>query len=152
MRSYTSKSDLFKGQHFEQDIIILCVRGYLRYKLSYGHLVEMVAERGGLQIAHMTILRWVQRYAPECDKRWSRFAASAGTFWRVDETYMHIRGRWAYLYRAMYASGKTVDFRLSTCRNVASVKAFFRKALRSQRQSTKTIMQDGYAASQRATL
>jgi len=149
MRSHTSKSDLFKGRHFEQEIIILCVRWYLRYKLSYRDLVEMMAERG-LPIAHTTILRWVQRYTPEFDKRWSRFATSAGSSWRVDETYVRIRGRWAYLYRAVDASGKTVDFRLSPRRNVASVKAFFRKALRSQRQSPETITLDGYAASHRA--
>lgn len=145
MRSHTSKSDLFKGRHFEQEIIILCVRGYLCYKLSYPDLIEMMAERG-LPIAHTTILRWVQRYAREFDKRWSRFATSAGTSWRVDETYVRIRGRWAYLYRAVDASGKTVGFRLSPRRNVASVKAFFRKALRSQRQSPETITLDIYAA------
>ena len=72
MRSHASTSDLFKGRHFEQEIIILCVRWYLRYKLSYRDLVEMMAERG-LPIAHTTILRWVQRYAPEFDKRWSRW-------------------------------------------------------------------------------
>ena len=146
MRSHTSKSDLFKGRHFEQDIIILYVRWYLRYKLSYRDLVEMMAERG-LPIAHTTIRRWVQRYAPEFDKRWSRFATSAGSSWRVDETYVRIRGRWAYLYRAVDASGKTVDFQLSPRRNVASVKAFFRKALRSQRRSPETLTLDGYAAS-----
>lgn len=148
MRDRPSKSDLFNGRHFEQEIIILCVRWYLRYKLSYRDLVEMMAERG-LPIAHTTILRWVQRYAPDFDKRWSRFAVSAGTSWRVDETYVRIRGRWAYLYRAVDASGKTVDFRLSPRRNVASVKAFFRKALRSKRQSPETITLDGYAASHR---
>ena len=125
MRSHPSKSDLFKGRHFEQEIIILCVRWYLRYKLSYRDLVEMIAERG-LSVSHTTILRWVQRYVPEFDKRWSRFAAPTGTSWRVDETDVRIRGRWAYLYRAVDASGKTVDFRLSPRRNVASAKAFFR--------------------------
>ncbi|MFC3461448.1 IS6 family transposase [Massilia haematophila] len=149
MRNRPSQSDLFKGRHFEQEIIILCVRWYLRYKLSYRDLVEMMAERG-LPIAHTTILRWVQRYAPEFDKRWSRFSAPAGTSWRVDETYVRIRGRWAYLYRAVDAAGKTVDFRLSPRRNVASVKAFFLKAVRSQGRSPETITLDGYTASHRA--
>lgn len=149
MRNPPSKTDLFKGRHFEQEIIILCVRWYLRYKLSYRDLVEMMAERG-LSIAHTTILRWVQRYAPEFDKRWSRFSSQAGTSWRVDETYVRIRGRWAYLYRAVDASGKTIDFRLSPRRNVASAKAFFRKAARSQGRSPETITLDGYAASHRA--
>jgi transposase-like protein len=149
MRNRPSKIDLFKGRHFEQEIIVLCVRWYLRYKLSYRDLVEMMAERG-LSIAHTTILRWVQRYAPEFDKRWSRFSVSAGTSWRVDETYVRIRDRWAYLYRAVDASGQTVDFRLSPRRNVASAKAFFRKAVRSQGRSPETVTLDGYAASHRA--
>ena len=78
MHSHPSKSDLFKGRHFKQEIIILCMRWYLRYKLSYRELVEMLAERG-LSISHTTIPRWVQRYVPEFDKRWCRFAAPAGT-------------------------------------------------------------------------
>ena len=149
MRNRPAKSDLFKGRHFEQEIIILCVHWYLRYKLSYRDLVEMMAERG-LSIAHTTILRWVQRYVPEFDKRWGRFSTSTGTSWRVDETYVRIRGKWAYLYRAVDAAGKTVDFRLSPRRNVASAKAFFRKAIRSHGQSPETITLDGYAASHRA--
>ena len=149
MRNCPSKTDLFKGRHFEQEIIILCVRWYLRYKLSYRDLVEMMAERG-LSVAHTTILRWVRRYTPEFDKRWRRFSAQAGTSWRVDETHVRIRGQWAYLYRAVDSSGKTVDFRLSPRRNVASAKAFFRKAVRSQGRSPETITLDGYAASHRA--
>lgn len=149
MRSHPSKSDLFKGRHFEQEIIVLCVRWYLRYKLSYLDLAEMMAERG-LSVSHTTILRWVQRYAPEFDKCWSRFAAPTGTSWRVDETYVRIRGRWVYLYRAVDASGKTVDFRLSPQRNMAAAKAFFPQAVRSQRRSPETITLDGYAASHRA--
>jgi hypothetical protein len=72
MSNRPSKIDLFKGRHFEQEIIVLCVRWYLRYKLSCRDLVEMMAERG-LPIAHTTILRWVRRYVPEFDKHWSRF-------------------------------------------------------------------------------
>jgi putative transposase len=67
------------------------------------------------------------RYTPEFDKRWSRFSAQTGTSWRVDETYVRIRGQWAYLYRPVDSAGKTVDFRLSPRRNVASAKAFFAK-------------------------
>lgn len=149
MRNRPSKSDLFKGRHFEQEIIVLCVRCYLRYKLSYRDLVEMMAE-WGLSVAHTTILRCVQRYAPEFDKRWSRFSAQAGKSWRADETYVRIRGQWAYLYRAVDASGKTVDFRLSPRRNVTSAKPFFRKAVGSQGSPSDTITLDGYAASHRA--
>ena len=73
----------------------LCVRWYLRYKLSLRDLVEMMAERD-LSLPHTTILRWVRRYMPEFVKRWNRFATSTGRSWRVDETYLKIRGRWAY--------------------------------------------------------
>jgi transposase-like protein len=81
---------LFAGRHFDREVIILCVRWYLRYKLSFRDLVEMMAERG-LTLAHTTILRWVQRYAPEFLKRWNRFGRAAGRSWRVDETYIKVR-------------------------------------------------------------
>ena len=75
---------LFEGRHFDREVIILCVRWYLRFKLSLRDLVEMMAERGLL--AHTTIMRWVWRYAPEFEKRWKRFAQAVGRSWRVDET------------------------------------------------------------------
>jgi hypothetical protein len=85
-----SVDELFKGRHFDREIIVLCVRWYLRYKFSFRDLVEMMAERG-LSLAHTTIMRWIQRYVPEFEKRWSRFARLAGRSWRVDETYVKIK-------------------------------------------------------------
>ena len=76
-----------------KEVIVLCVRWYLRFKLSYRDLVEMMAERG-LALAHTTIMRWVHHYAPEFERRWNRFARPAGSSWRVDETYVKIRGKW----------------------------------------------------------
>src|SRR4051812_50145477 len=73
--------ELFEGRHFDREVIILCVRWYLRFRLSLRDLVEMMAERG-LSVAHTTILRWVQRYAPEFEKRWRRFARPVGRSWR----------------------------------------------------------------------
>jgi transposase-like protein len=140
---------LFKGRHFDREVIIVCVRWYLRFKLSLRDLVEMMAERG-LSIAHTTIMRWVQRYAPAFEKRWQRFARAVGRSWRVDETYVKIRGEWCYLYRAVDRAGRTVDFRLSTRRDVAAAKAFFRKAVKGQHRAPQTITLDGYAASHRA--
>ena len=125
--------DLFKGRHFDREIIVLCVRWYLRYKLSFRDLVEMMAERG-LSLAHTTIMRWIQRYAPEFEKRWNRFARPVGQSWRVDETYVKIKGRWTYLYRAVDKEGKG-SRRCSASRgkrDVAAAKVFFRRAFRGQ--------------------
>ena len=144
-----SIDELFKGRHFDREIIILCVRWYLRFKLSFRDLVEMMAERG-IGLAHTTIMRWIQRYVPEFDKCWNRFACKAGRSWRVDETYVKIKGRWSYLYRAVDSDGKTVDFLLRAKRDVAAAKAFFRQAFKSQGRLPRAITLDGYRASHRA--
>ena len=140
---------MFDGRHFDREIIVLCVRWYLRYKLSLRDLVEIMAERG-LSLAHTTIMRWVKRFTPEFVRRWNRFAIPAGRSWRVDETYVKIRGKWVYLYRAVDSTGQTVDFRLSGKRDVGATKAFFRKAMKTQGSAPRTITLDGYAASHRA--
>ena len=141
--------NLFKGRQFDRDIIILCVRWYLRFKLSFRDLVEMMAERG-ISLAHTTIMRWIARYVPEFEKRWNRFARRVGTSWRVDETYVKIKGKWTYLYRAVDKQGKTVDFLLRAKRDVAAAKAFFRRAFKSQGRLPQKITLDGYQASHRA--
>ena len=140
--------DLFKGRHFDQEIVVWCVRWYLSYKLSYRDLVAMMGERG-IGLAHTTILRWVQHYTPEFEKRWSRYARSVGGSWRCDETYIKVKGEWVYLYRAVDKAGKTVDFYLSRKRDVNAAKAFLRKAMKQQRLPTKITL-DAYAASHRA--
>jgi transposase-like protein len=81
----------------------------------------MMAERG-IVLAHTTSLRWVQRYVPGFEKRWSRFAVPVGDSWRVDETYLKIKGQWVYLYRAVDKAGCTVDFLLSKRRDIDAAK------------------------------
>jgi transposase-like protein len=141
-------SNLFKGRHFDQEIIVLCVRWYLRFKLSSRDLVQMMAERG-VALTHTTILRWVHRYVPEFEKRWNKYSRLVGRSWRCDETYIKVKGRWMYLYRAVDRQGWTVDFLLSERRNVAASKRFFSKAMK-KHGTPRVITLDAYAASHRA--
>jgi transposase-like protein len=91
MPRFVPVEELFKGRHFDREIVVLCVRWYLSFKLSYRDLVAMMSERG-VGIAHTTILRWVQHYTPDFEKRWRRFARTVGGYWRMDETYIKVRG------------------------------------------------------------
>jgi transposase-like protein len=138
----------FHGRHFDRAIIILCVRWYITYKLSYRDLVEMMAERG-VDLSHTTILRWVQYYVPEFEKRWNSYARPVGTSWRVDETYIKVRGRWTYLYRAVDKHGLTVDFLLSKRRDIAAAKRFFTRAVQ-RHGAPQRVTLDGYPATHAA--
>ena len=134
----------FKWRHFEGEIILWAVRWYCRYGISYRDLDQMMGERG-VPVDHSTIYRWVQKYAPEIEKRlrwqWRR---PRSTSWRVDETYVKVRGKWVYLYRVLDKHGNTIDFYLSPTRNAKAAKCFLGKALnglrigRSRRSSTRT--------------
>jgi len=134
---------LFRGRHFPDDIIILAVRWYLRYSLSYRDLEELLAERG-VAVDHKTLWRWIDRYAPELDQRLRRHLRPTGASWRVDETYIRVAGEWTYLYRAVDSQGATVDFYLSPTRDVAAAKFFLRKAVAdSGRMVPQEIVIDG---------
>ena len=126
--------NLFKWRHFQADIILLCVRWYLRYALSYRDLEEMRVERG-LSVDHTTIYRWVQRYAPELEKRCRSHLKVCNDSWKVDETYIKIKKVWFYLYRAVDSEGNTIEFLLSPMRDAEAAKRFFLKALRSTTDS-----------------
>jgi transposase, IS6 family len=120
----------FKGRHFEGEIVLWAVRWYCRYGVSYRDLEQMMGERG-VSVDHSTIYRWVQKYAPEIEKRlrW-QWRQPSSTSWRVDETYVKVRGKWTYLYRAVDKFGDTIDFYLSPTRNTAAAKRFLGKALK----------------------
>ena len=109
----------FKGRHFGGEIVLWAVRWYCRYPISYRDLEAMMTERG-VAVDHSTIYRWVQRFAPEMEKRlrwqWRRPRSRS---WRIDETYVKVRGQWAYLYRALDKFGDTLDFYLSSTRNTS---------------------------------
>ena len=141
-------SPLFRGRHFDRAVITLCVRWYITYKLSYRDLAEMMAERG-VDLSHTIILRWVQHYVPEFAKQWGHYARPVGTSWRVDETYVRVRGRWAYLYRAVDRQGLTVDFLPSEHRDIAAAKRFFTRAVE-QHGAPETITLGGHPATHSA--
>lgn len=119
----------FKWRHFLPDVILLNVRWYSRYSLSYRDLEEMMLERG-IKVDHTTIYRWVQAYAPELDKRIRPHLSSTNDSWKVDETYIKVKGTWKYLYRAIDSQGNTLDFMLSAKRDALSAKRFFKKVLK----------------------
>ena len=118
---------MFKGRHFEQSVILLCVRWYLSYGLSLRDLKEMMAERG-ISVDHSTIHRWVVHFAPLLADRFNRRKRAVTGKWHADETYIKVRGRWTYLYRAIDSNGDTVEFRLSEHRDLTAANRFFRKA------------------------
>jgi len=137
---------LFRGRHFEGVIIILCVRWYLRYSLSYRDLKEMMAERG-LVMDHVTIWRWVQRYAPILNLRLGRELRRTNRSWRVDQTYVRVAGTWVYLYRAVDSAGDTIDFLLSPNRDLVAAKQFLQLALhRTGEVRPRVINVDGHPA------
>ena len=120
----------FKWRHYQGDIILGCVRWYCKYGISYRDLEEMMLERG-VEVDHTTIYRWVQHYAPEIEKRLRWYwKPTMGYSWRVDETYVKVKGKWTYLYRAIDKKGDTIDFYLSSTRNIKAAKRFLGKALK----------------------
>jgi len=129
----------FKWRHFQSDIILLCVRWYLRYSLSYRDLEEIMLERG-LHIDHSTIYRWVQHYAPELDRRCRPHVKGTTDSWRVDETYIKVKKEWVYLYRAVDSRGNTLEFFLSPTRDAGAAKRFFLKMLAASHTSEPRVI------------
>ena len=118
------------GHNFERDIIMLNVRWYLSYKLSYRDLEEMACERG-LCVDHTTIYRWVIKFTPGMEKVIRKCKKPVGRSWRMDETYIKVNGQWKYLYRAVDKEGQTVDYLLTAKRDKKAANRFFKKAISS---------------------
>lgn len=123
------RSKHFNGRHFEDLIILQCLRWYLKYPISYRQLSEMMSERG-VDVNHTTIYRWIQHYSPHFEKEVKRYAKPLGFTWHVDETYIKVKGRWKYLYRAIDGNGHTIDFMLSHKQNTKFAVYFFKKVLK----------------------
>src|SRR5918912_375365 len=118
----------FKGRQFAAEVILWAVRWYLMFPISYRDLELMLLDRG-VAVDHTSIFRWIQAYAVELEKRIRPHLCMSNGSWRVDETYVKVKGRWAYLYRSVDSRCETIDFLLSAKRDAEAAKRFFRKAL-----------------------
>ena len=136
---FISHPALFKWKHFQPEIILLNVRWYCRYALSYRDLEEMMAERD-LSVDHSTIHCWVLQYGPELDKRCRPHLKPTNDSWRVDETYVKVKGTWKYLYRAVDSCGQTLDCLLSAKRDANAAKRFFKKVLKARHTQTPRVI------------
>jgi putative transposase len=141
---------MFKGRHFDRSVILLCVRWYPAYSLSLRNLEEMVAERG-ISVDHTTIHRWTVHYAPLLLEQFNRCKRPVTDRWYVDETYIKVRGRWRYLYRAIDSNGGTIGFWFSERRNRAAAKQFLNRALKRHGRPERIVI-DGSQTNREAIL
>jgi putative transposase len=118
----------FKGSHFERDVILWGVRWYVAYPISYRQIEEMMGERG-VEVDHSMLHRWVLKYVPALEKAFLTRKRPLGGSWRLDETYVRVKGAWKYLYRAVDKAGATVDFLLTARRDRKAALRFLRKAI-----------------------
>jgi putative transposase len=128
-----------KRMRFPIDIILVCIRWYAAYPLSYRHIEEMMEERG-VFVDHSSINRWAVRFLPLLEKAFRKHKRPVGASWRMDETYIKVKGVWKYLYRAVDKEGKTIDFLLTAKRDKAAAKRFFEKAMRHNGDPEKVTM------------
>jgi transposase, IS6 family len=117
----------FKGPQFAAEVTLWAVRWYTIFPISYRDLELMLLDRG-VEVDHTTVFRWIQAYLAELERRIRPHLRMSDGSWRVDETYVNVKGPWVYLYRAVDSRGQTVDFLLSAKRDTDAAKRFFRKA------------------------
>ena len=128
-----------KGMRFPIEVILVCIRWYAAYPLSCRHLEEMMEERG-VTVDHSTVSRWAIRFLPLLEKTFRKYKRPVGGSWRMDETYIKVKGVWKYLYRAVDRDGKTIDFLLTAKRDKAAAKRFFDKAMQANGVPEKVTM------------
>lgn len=128
-----------KGMRFPIEVILVCIRWYAAYPLSCRHLEEMMEERG-VTVDHSTVSRWAIRFLPLLEKTFRKYKRPVGGSWRMDETYIQVKGVWKYLYRAVDRDGKTIDFLLTAKRDKAAAKRFFDKAMQANSVPEKVTM------------
>ncbi|HRB46814.1 MAG TPA: IS6 family transposase [Nitrosomonas sp.] len=128
-----------KGMRFPIEVILVCIRWYAAYPLSCRHLEEMMEERG-VTVDHSTVSRWAIRFLPLLEKTFRKYKRPVGGSWRMDETYIKVKGVWKYLYRAVDRDGKTIDFLLTAKRDKAAAKRFFDKAMQANSVPEKVTM------------
>jgi putative transposase len=139
----------FKGAHFPKEVILMGVRWYVAYPLSTRHVEELMEERG-VDVDHSTINRWTIKYSPLLEEAFHRRKRSIWMSWRMDETYIKVRGEWKYLYRAVDKHGETIDFLLTEQRDEHAAKKFLIKAIRRHGGVPEKITIDGSAANEAA--
>jgi putative transposase len=129
----------FKGSHYPKDVILYAVFFYVRYAVSYRDLEEIMAERG-VVVDHATLNRWVVKYSPLIACEAHRRKSATNSSWRMDETYIKVKGRWMYLYRAVDKHGKTLDFMLSERRDEAAATSFFKRTIKNNGWPEKVVI------------
>jgi putative transposase len=128
-----------KEMRFPKEIILLCIRWYAAYPLSYRNLEEMMHERG-VHIDHSSVSRWAIQFLLLLEKAFLKHKREVGASWRMDETYIKVKGQWKYLYRAVDKEGATIDFLLRAKRDTAAATRFFEKAMRQNGDPEKVTM------------
>jgi transposase-like protein len=140
---HPAPSSAFAGYRFPPEVITLAVRWYLRFGLSYRDVEELLGERG-IEVDHVTIYRWVQRFAPEFAEAARARQHLVGDRWHVDETYLKVGGTWRYLFRAVDQFGQVIDAFLSPRRNGEAARRLFAQAIGRTRVSPTEVTTDRY--------